>query len=866
MAELTPMMQQYLQIKEQNQDAILFFRLGDFYEMFGADAKTASRELDLTLTSRDKSKDKPIEERMPMCGVPYHAADSYIARLIAKGYKVAICEQTEDPAQAKGLVKRDIIRVVTPGTVIDSACLDEGRSNFCAGIYLDDDYAAVCVCDITTGKAHATAFSGGERVKQLINELGRFSPAEAVVNETAFFDETLHSFLQDKLNCHLEKLPSGRFQMEASERLIRRQFGDDALHRLPRDNPAVFLALGALLSYLHETQKTDLSHVDDLEYYRRGQFMELDLTARRNLELTETLRSKEKKGSLLWVLDKTKTAMGGRMMRSWLERPLLSVTEIDRRNAAVAALAENTMAREELILALQGISDMERLVGRIVYGTAGGRDLVSLRTAMERLPQVKAQLSCFDKGRLCQLNEELDDLNDLAALIGQTLVDEPPFSVREGEMIREGFDPEVDRLRSILHGGKDVIVRMEAAEKERTGIRTLKIGYNKVFGYYIEVSNSFKDQVPESYIRKQTLVNGERYITQELKDLEHDILSANDRITALEYQLFTDLRLHIAAQAARVQQAAALVAELDALCSLAAVAVKNNYCCPVVDESGVIEIHDGRHPVVEQMRRDSMFVPNDTYMGVKDDRVAIITGPNMAGKSTYMRQVALIVLMAQIGSFVPARAARIGVVDRIFTRIGASDDLSAGQSTFMVEMTEVSDILKSATADSLLILDEIGRGTSTFDGMSIARAVLEYCADPKKLGAKTLFATHYHELTALEGELPGVRNYNIAVRTRGEDIIFLRKIISGGADRSYGIEVAKLAGLPRQVLTRARHILQELEDEAGKPHAAPAETDQVSLEALSESAVIDQLRRAQVDTLSPLEALNLLYELKNKLQ
>ena len=866
MAELTPMMQQYLQIKEQNQDAILFFRLGDFYEMFGADAKTASRELDLTLTSRDKSKDKPAEERMPMCGVPYHAADAYIARLIAKGYKVAICEQTEDPAQAKGLVKRDIIRVVTPGTVIDSACLDEGRSNFCAGIYLDDDYAAVCVCDITTGKAHATTFSGGERVKQLINELGRFTPAEAVVNETAFFDEMLHSFLQDKLNCHLEKLPSGRFQMEASERLIRRQFGDDALHRLPRDNPAVFLALGALLSYLHETQKTDLSHVDDLEYYRRGQFMELDLTARRNLELTETLRSKEKKGSLLWVLDKTKTAMGGRMMRSWLERPLLSVTEIDRRNAAVAALAENTMAREELILALQGISDMERLVGRIVYGTAGGRDLVSLRPAMERLPQVKAQLSAFDKGRLHQLNGELDDLNDLAALIGQTLVDEPPFSVREGEMIREGFDGEVDRLRSILHGGKDVIVRMEAAEKEKTGIRTLKIGYNKVFGYYIEVSNSFKDQVPESYIRKQTLVNGERYITQELKDLEHDILSASDRVTALEYQLFTDLRLHIAAQAARVQQAAALVAELDALCSLAAVAVKNNYCCPVVDESGVIEIHDGRHPVVEQMRRDSMFVPNDTYMGAKDDRVAIITGPNMAGKSTYMRQVALIVLMAQIGSFVPARAARIGVVDRIFTRIGASDDLSAGQSTFMVEMTEVSDILKSATADSLLILDEIGRGTSTFDGMSIARAVLEYCADPKKLGAKTLFATHYHELTALEGELPGVRNYNIAVRTRGEDIIFLRKIISGGADRSYGIEVPKLAGLPKQVLTRARHILQELEDEAGKPHAAPAETDQVSLEALSESAVIDQLRRAQVDTLSPLEALNLLYELKSKLQ
>ena len=866
MADLTPMMRQYLEIKEQNKDSILFFRLGDFYEMFDNDARTASRELDLTLTSRDKSKDKPIEERMPMCGVPYHAADSYIARLIAKGYKVAICEQTEDPAQAKGLVKRDIIRVVTPGTVIDSACLEEGRSNFCAGVYLDEDYAAVCACDISTGKAHATAFSGGERVRQLINELGRFSPAEAVVNEAAYFDEALHGFLQDKLNCHLEKLPGGRFQMEASEKLIRRQFGDDALRRLPRDNPAVFLALGALLSYLHETQKTDLSHVDDLEYYRRGQVMELDLTARRNLELTETLRSKEKKGSLLWVLDKTKTAMGGRLMRAWIERPLLSVTEIDRRSTAVSALVEHTVTREELILALQGISDMERLVGRVVYGTAGGRDLASLRAAMERLPQVKEQLACFDRGRLHQLYTELDELKDLSERIGRTLVDDPPFSVREGELVRDGFDGEVDRLREILHGGRSIVARMEATEKEKTGIRTLKIGYNKVFGYYIEVSNSFKDQVPEHYIRKQTLVNGERYITQELKDLEHDILSAKDRVTALEYQIFTELRLHVAAQAARVQRSAAIVAELDALCSLAAVAVKNNYCCPVVDESGVIEIHDGRHPVVEQMRRDSLFVPNDTYMGEKDDRVAIITGPNMAGKSTYMRQVALMVLMAQIGSFVPARAARIGVVDRIFTRIGASDDLSAGQSTFMVEMTEVSDILKSATADSLLILDEIGRGTSTFDGMSIARAVVEYCADPKKLGAKTLFATHYHELTALEGELPGVRNYNIAVRTRGEDIIFLRKIISGGADRSYGIEVAKLAGLPRQVLTRARHILQELEDEAGKPHAAPAETDQVSLEALSESAVIDQLRRAQVDTLSPLEALNLLYELKNKLQ
>ena len=865
MAELTPMMRQYMDVKEQNPDSLLFFRLGDFYEMFGADARTASQELDLALTTRDKDKTKAPEDKIPMCGIPYHSADAYIARLIAKGYKVSICEQTEDPALAKGLVQREVIRTVTPGTVLDDACLDAGRSNYLCGVYLSDTAAGLCACDVSTGQAHVTVFTGEQRITGLINELGRFAPAEAVMNAAAYDNAELAAALENRFACRRERLGDGRYDLRDAEKKVRTQFGEEALSRLPRNDAAPLLALGGLLTYLYETQKTDLKQLDKLEWYRTGQFMELDLAARRNLELTETLRSKEKKGSLLWVLDKTKTAMGGRLMRAWLERPLLSVTEIDRRSAAVAALVEHTVAREELILALQGISDMERLVGRIVYGTAGGRDLASLRAAMEKLPLVKAQLSCFEKGRLHQLDEALDDLNDLAALIGQTLVDEPPFSVREGELIRDGFDSEVDRLRTILHGGKGIVVSMEAAEKEKTGIRTLKIGYNKVFGYYIEVSNSFKDQVPDTYIRKQTLVNGERYITQELKDLEHDILSAEDRVKALEYQLFTDLRLHVAEQAARVQRAAAIVAELDALCSLAAVAVKNNYCCPVVDESGVIEIHDGRHPVVEQMRRDSMFVPNDTYMGEKDDRVAIITGPNMAGKSTYMRQVALIVLMAQIGSFVPARAARIGVVDRIFTRIGASDDLSAGQSTFMVEMTEVSDILKAATADSLLILDEIGRGTSTFDGMSIARAVLEYCADPKKLGAKTLFATHYHELTALEGELPGVRNYNIAVRTRGEDIIFLRKIISGGADRSYGIEVAKLAGLPKQVLTRARHILQELEDEAGKPHAAPVETDQVSLEALSESAVIDQLRRAQVDTLSPLEALNLLYELKSKL-
>ena len=865
MAELTPMMQQYMQIKEQNQDSILFFRLGDFYEMFGPDARTASRELDLTLTTRDKDKNKDFDDKIPMCGIPYHASDAYIARLIAKGYKVAICEQTEDPATAKGLVKRDIIRVVTPGTVIDSACLEEGRSNFCAGIYLDEENAALCVCDISTGKTHATAFSGKDRLVHLLNEVGRFSPAEAVLNETAFFEETLHELLENRFRCHMEKLGAGVYKTENAEKLIRRQFGDEALQRLPRSNPAAVLALGGLLTYLYDTQKTDLSHVDDLEYYQEGQFMELDLTARRNLELTETLRAKEKKGSLLWVLDKTKTAMGARCLRSWLERPLLSVTEINRRLDAVQALVDHTVPREELLVALQGISDMERLIGRIVYGSAGGRDMVSLRGAMERLPLLKAQLAAFPKGRLRELAEALDDLNDLAALIGETLADDPPFSIREGEFIRDGFHPEVDRLRGILHGGKDVILRMEAAEKERTGIRTLKIGYNKVFGYYIEVSNSFKELVPETYIRKQTLVNGERYITQELKELEHDVLSAADRVSALEFELFTQLREKISSQVARIQKSAAIVAELDALCSLATVAVKNNYCCPVVDDSGVIEIHDGRHPVVEQMRSDALFVPNDTYMGKTENRVSIITGPNMAGKSTYMRQVALIVLMAQVGSFVPAHDAHLGVVDRIFTRIGASDDLSAGQSTFMVEMTEVSEILRAATRRSLLILDEIGRGTSTFDGMSIARAVLEYCADTRKLGAKTLFATHYHELTALEDSLPGVKNYNVAVRTRGEDIIFLRKIIPGGADRSYGIEVARLAGLPDRVIQRSRVILQELEDEAGKPHAAPAAEDQLSLGALAEAEVVEQLRRTQVDTLSPLEALNLLYEVKKKL-
>ena len=867
MAELTPMMKQYLKVKEQNPDSILFFRLGDFYEMFADDARTASRELDLTLTSRDKDPKKAPEERVPMCGIPYHSSDAYIARLIAKGYKVAICEQMEDPATAKGLVERDIIRVVTPGTVIDSACLDEKSGNFLCSVFADSQNAGVAFCDMSTGETHVTAFSGKERLEHIVNELGRFSPAEAVMNDGAFSEPMLQHTLQEKFHCRVENGGEGRFLPGEAEKNIRAQFGGGGWDSLPWENPAAAMALGGLLSYLHETQKTDLSHINQLDYYEQGRFMELDLTARRNLELTETLRNQERRGSLLWVLDKTKTSMGGRCLRGWLERPLLSVVAINRRNSAVAALVDNTVGREELIAALSGLGDLERLIGRITYGTAGARDLAALRAAIEKLPEIAAQLSTFSDRQLKDLTGRLDLLLDIGGLIASAICDEPPFSVREGGFIREGYDGEVDRLRSVMNGGKGLLADIEAREKEKTGIRTLKVGFNKVFGYYIEVSKSMVDKVPQTYIRKQTTVNGERYITQELKDLEHEILTASERAVALEYQLFTALREQIVAQAPRIQRTAAAVAEIDALGSLASVAVRDGFCRPAVDESGVIEITGGRHPVVERVLKDSRFVPNDTFMGEKEQRVAIITGPNMAGKSTYMRQVALIVLLAQIGSFVPAAAAHIGVVDRIFTRIGASDDLAAGQSTFMVEMTEVADILRHATKKSLLILDEIGRGTSTFDGESLAQAVLEYCADPKKLGAKTLFATHYHELTELENTLGGTVNYNIAVKTRGEDIIFLRKIVPGGADRSYGIEVAKLAGLPDKVVQRARAVLEELEKENGVQYVRPRqEKEQVSLDAVNEGEVLDTLRRCQVDTLTPLEAMSLLYELKQKLK
>ncbi|MGI5934963.1 MAG: DNA mismatch repair protein MutS [Lawsonibacter sp.] len=867
MAEMTPMMKQYLEMKERNPDSILFFRLGDFYEMFNEDARLVSKELDLTLTTRDRNK--PPEERTPMCGVPYHSCDSYIARLIAKGYKVAICEQTEDPATAKGLVDRDIIRVITPGTVIASSMLEEGRNNFLCAIYADSAALGLCLCDISTGEVFATSFpSGEEALAHLENELGRFHPAEAVLSDGAWNLEGLTGFLREKLDCLCENGGEGRFRYDVSRAQMEGQFRA-GLDSLPEGDRAAVQATGGLLSYLYETQKTDLSHIAVFTYYTAGQFMELDLTARQTLELTETMRGKEKKGSLLWVLDKTRTAMGHRLIRGWMERPLLSPVQIARRQQAVNDLVGDIITREELALELREVTDLERLIGRVVYGSAGGRDLAALGSGLGRLPRLRELLEGCPSALLQSLREELDDLPQLRDLLQRALVDEPPFSVREGKFIREGYSQEVDRLRNVIDHGAELLADLEGRTKEQTGIRNMKVGYNKVFGYYIEVAKSQTDLVPPDWVRKQTTVNAERYISQELKELEHTILSAQDKVVALEYQLFVELREEVCAHVAQIQAAAAAVAQVDVLTSFAVVAAANQYCMPLVDSSSVLSITEGRHPVVEKMLKNAVFVPNDTHMDDGDDLCAIITGPNMAGKSTYMRQVALIVLMAQMGSFVPARSAHIGVVDRVFTRIGASDDLAAGQSTFMVEMSEVAQLLKNASRRSLLILDEIGRGTSTYDGMAIARAVLEHCADRRRLGAKTLFATHYHELTVLEGQIAGVKNYNIAAKKKKGEVIFLRKIVRGGADQSYGIEVAKLAGVPDRVVRRAREILEELEAGNG-PQApagagAPEGPEQVSLTELGGQTVLSKLRMTDVNILSPIEALNLLAELKQDL-
>lgn len=865
MAELTPMMKQYLQMKAEHPDCILMFRLGDFYEMFHDDARLVSEELDLTLTTRDRNK--PPEERTPMCGVPYHSVESYLGRLIAKGYKVAICEQMEDPALAKGLVDRDIVRIVTPGTVIDSSMLEEARNNFLAAICLDGNGAGACFCDISTGEVSAAVFSGGDWHEHLFNELGRYAPREALLNPEAWEDSRLSDFLGPRLDCRREKGVPEAFAAGTAWEMVKKQF-KTGLEELPPGADLSVRACGGLLAYLYETQKTDLSHLSAFRFYTSGEFMELDLTARRNLELTETLRGKEKRGSLLWVLDKTKTSMGGRLIRSWMERPLLSPAQINKRLDAVGELCGDAIARQEISDCLREITDLERLIGRIVYGTAGARDLVSLAAGLGKVPRLRELLEPFHSTLLTVLREALDDLPDLRDLIGRALVDEPPFSVREGNFIRAGYHKDVDYLRDIMTNGKSLVAAIESGEREKTGIKNLKVGYNKVFGYYIEVSKANYDLVPETYIRKQTLVNCERFITQELKDMEHTILSAQDRITALEYELFCALREQAAAQVGRIQQTAAAVAQVDVLLSFGTVAADGNYCKPTVDLSDRLEITEGRHPVVEKVLKDALFVPNGVRMDGGEDMVHIITGPNMAGKSTFMRQTALAVLLAQMGSFVPAQSAHVGIVDRVFTRVGASDDLAAGQSTFMVEMTEVADLLKNATSRSLLILDEIGRGTSTYDGMSIARAVLEYCADKRRLGCKTLFATHYHELTCLEGQIPGVKNYNVAAKKRRDDVIFLRKIVRGPADQSYGIEVAGLAGVPDRVIRRAKEILEELE-KGGLPapaaSRAPAGEAQVSFQDMGAAEVADRLRQVDVNTLTPLEALNLVFELKKKL-
>ncbi len=859
MAELTPMMQQYFEIKKQTPGTLLFFRLGDFYEMFHEDAKIASKELDLTLTSRDRNK--PVEERTPMCGIPYHASEGYIARLVSKGYKIAICEQTEDPAQAKGLVKREITRIVTPGTVTESSMLHEDTNNFFACVYGTGEDFGLSLCDISTGLFIATFCQGQSH---LLDEMGRFEPAEVLLGGSAADNEGLKQQLELKFHCCLDTYTPERFDPKACLEVLTAQFGswDASLHT------AVTCAAGGLLSILRRNQRSELPHVKEVQYYTAGQFLELDLAARRNLELTQTMRQGERRGSLLWVMDKTRSPMGGRTLRSWMDRPLTHPRQIERRLDAVEALTKASVQRQELAEALGELCDLERVITRIVTGSCTARDLRQLASGITPLPQIRELLSGYHSGILQTLHDQLDDLTDLREVIDQIIVDEPPLTVREGGMIRDGWSEELDRLRVITGGGTDMMLAIETKEKQKTGIKNLRVGYNRVFGYYIEVSKTQTDMVPPEYIRKQTVVNGERYITEELKEMESTILGAKDKIAALEYEIFSDLRRAVAEHADRVQVTAAAAGSIDALCSLAALAVSNNYCRPEVDLSTCLEIRDGRHPVVEQMLKSSLFVPNDTDLSNDHCRVAVITGPNMAGKSTYMRQVALIVLMAQVGSFVPARSARIGIVDKLFTRIGASDDLSSGQSTFMVEMQEVADILKNATPKSLLILGGIGRGTATYDGMAIARAVLEYAADPKTLGAKTLFATHYHELTDLDRALPGVSNFTICVKKRGEEMIFLRKIAPGTADRSYGVEVAKLAGLPKKVTARADTILKDLE--AGAPAAAPVPAaqpqEQVSMLDLTASAIQSKLEAIHVETLTPIEAMNVLYELKQMLK
>ena len=877
--ELTPMMKQYMQTKEEYKDCILFYRLGDFYEMFFDDALTASKELEITLTGKNCG----LEERAPMCGIPYHAVDSYLNRLVSKGYKVAICEQVEDPKTAKGIVKREVIRVVTPGTNLDTQGLDETKNNYIMCIVYMADRYGLSVADVTTGEYLVTELDSQTK---LMDELYKFMPSEIVCNEAFYMSGLDLDDLKNRLHMAIYSLEAWYFDDALCRETLQEHFKVASLEGIGlSDYECGMIASGALLKYLEETQKNSLSHMSRLTRYATGNYMVLDSATRRNLELVETLREKQKRGSLLWVLDKTKTAMGARTLRKYVEQPLIDKESIVKRLDAVAELKDNAICREEIREYLNPVYDLERLVGKITYQSANPRDLIAFQSSLSMLPSVKCILKDMESDLLKEIYEELDPLEELCDLVGRAIQEEPPLAMKEGGIIKDGYNEEVDRLRKAKSEGKNWLADLETKEREKTGIKNLRIRYNKVFGYYLEVTNSFKDLVPDYYTRKQTLANAERYIIPELKELEDTILGAEDKLCALEYELYCEVRNTIAAELTRIQRTAKAVAKLDVIASLALVAERNNYVRPKINEKGVIDIRDGRHPVVEKMIPNDMFIANDTYLDDKKQRISIITGPNMAGKSTYMRQAALIVLMAQLGSFVPASSANIGLVDRIFTRVGASDDLASGQSTFMVEMNEVANILRNATSKSLLILDEIGRGTSTFDGLSIAWAVVEYISNSKLLGAKTLFATHYHELTELEGKISNVNNYCIAVKEKGDDIVFLRKIVKGGADKSYGIQFAKLAGVPDPVINRAKEIVEELvtADITGKvkdiavqgsetKKKTQKKLDEVDLtqfslfDTVKDDDVLNELKELDISHMTPMDAMNKLYQLQNKLR
>ena len=879
MAELTPMMQQYMNTKKDYPDCILFYRLGDFYEMFFEDALTASKELEITLTGKNCG----MEERAPMCGVPYHAVDGYLNRLVSKGYKVAICEQVEDPKTAKGIVKREVVRIVTPGTNLDMQALDETKNNYIMCIVYTGEHYGLSVADVSTGEYMVTEL---ESSAKLMDEIYKFVPSEIICNESLYVSGIPFEDLKNRLGIVIYALDSWYFDDTICKQTLQDHFKVHSLDGLGlSDYDGGFLASGALLKYLEETQKNSLTHLSKLTKYTTGNFMVLDNSTRRNLELVETLREKQKRGSLLWVLDKTKTSMGARMLRKYIEQPLIDKEMVLKRLDAVEELLKQAISREEIREYLGPVYDLERIGGKITYQTANPRDLIAFQTSLSMLPPIKCILGDMTSELLREVYDEMDTMEELCQLIGRAIVEEPPIAMKDGGILKEGYNEEVDRLRKAKSEGKNWLADLEAREREKTGIKNLRIRYNKVFGYYLEVTNSFKELVPDYYVRKQTLANAERYIIPELKELEDTILGAEDKLCALEYELYAEIRNQIASEIVRVQATAKAIAKLDVLASLAIVAEKNHYTRPKINDKGIIDIKDGRHPVVEKMIPNDLFIANDTYLDDKKNRISIITGPNMAGKSTYMRQTALIVLMAQIGSFVPASSANIGMVDRIFTRVGASDDLASGQSTFMVEMNEVANILRNATSKSLLILDEIGRGTSTFDGLSIAWAVVEHISDSKLLGAKTLFATHYHELTELEGKIDNVNNYCIAVKEKGDDIVFLRKIVKGGADKSYGIQVAKLAGVPDSVIQRAKEIVEELVDtditgrikdiavqghDSKKKHTKmldEVDMTQMSLfDTVKDDDVLEELRSLDVSNMTPMDAMNKLYQLQNKLK